>query len=146
MKKIKIRKGTLEEAVLVSGKIPEFDKHLDLADYEKHLDKKHYLILVAEIETELVGFKVGYFENNYFYSWMGGIVPAFRRKSIAASLAKVQEEWVLTKGVNTIRFKTQNKFKNMLLFAIASGFEIIGTVPFEGGEGFKILLEKTLNR
>lgn len=128
----------------ISSKIPEFDQGHDKDEYEKRLKGKKNLVLIAEIEGMVVGFKVGYQETNYFYSWMGAVIPEFRKLGVAKKLAEEQEKWVEDNGIKTIRFKTQNKFKYMLIFAIMNGFRIIGTMPFDGGEGFKILLEKEL--
>lgn len=128
----------------MSTRIPEFEGSYGPAEYARRLKGKKSLMLLAEENEEAVGFKVGYLEGRHFYSWMGGVVPEYRRRKIAGSLAKEQEAWVQEQGISTIRFKTQNTFKAMLLFAIKNGFRIIGTVPFEGGEGFKIVLEKTL--
>jgi GNAT superfamily N-acetyltransferase len=75
---------------------------------------------------------------------MGGVLPEHRRKGIANRLSKNQEDWIIKMEIKKIRFKTQNKFKGMLIFALKNGFSILGTVPFEGVEGFKILLEKKL--
>ena len=71
-------------------------------------------------------------------------IPEFRRGNVASRMADHQETWVRDQGFRAIHFKTQNKFKGMLLFAIKNGFNILRTVKFDGGEGFKILPEKTI--
>ena len=144
MSKIFIRKGTIDEAVSISRGIPEFENVYGEEEYMKRMKNRIGHILIAESGGKAAGFKAGYVEDGYFYSWMGGVVPEFRRMEIARKLAKEQEEWVIAQGINTIRFKTQNKFKGMLIFALKNGFRIIGTEKFAGGEGFKIVLEKEL--
>jgi len=144
LEKSRIIEGTIKIALEVARQIPEFSPSYGKSEYEKRLQNKQSQILIATVDNKPVGFKAGYKEEHYFYSWMGGVIPKYRRKGIAAELAKFQEDWVKEKGLDIIRFKTQNKFKGMLLFAIKNGFSIIGTVPYNGGEGFKIVLEKNI--
>lgn len=144
MKKVRIYKGTIDEAIRVSDKIPEFTPSPGRTEYEKRLAAREHLILIARMDDELAGFKVGYREQDYFYSWLGGVIPGFRNQNVARSLAEAQEEWVARQGISKIRFKTQNKFRAMLIFAIKNGFHIVGTVKFDGDEGFKIILDKTI--
>lgn len=137
-----IREGKINEIFEVHCRIPEFDDRYGLDEFKKRLEGKKKLILLAESNGKLLGYKAGYCEKHYFYSWMGGVIPEYRKQDIATMLAHKQEDWVKKQGLDTIRFKTLNKFKKMLLFSISNGFRIIGTVPYEGEEGFKILLEK----
>jgi len=76
---------------------------------------------------------------------LGGVLPGYRKRGIATKLANHQEELIKELRISKIRFKSQNKFKGMLIFALKNGFSIIGTVPYDHYEGFKILLEKKLN-
>lgn len=142
---IQIKLGNIEEAIELHKQIPEFDIADPEKEYRERLFGKGPIILIAQINQQSIGYKVGYKEDEYFYSWMGGVVPGFRGIGVVAKLASQQEDIVRGLGIFKIRFKTQNKFKSMLIFALKNGFSIIGTVPFNGGEGFKILLEKELN-
>ncbi len=144
MENIKIRQGTIEEALRVSDQIPEFLDGYGKEEYKFRLENKLNLILIAEDGDKAVGFKVGYQTDDYFYSWVGGVVPEYRRSGVAKKLSDFLEQWVKEKGISVVRFKTQNKFKHMLIFALKNGFSIIGTVPFDRDEGFKVLLEKKL--
>jgi len=73
---IKIRIGSLENCADLSFKIPEFNFPYEIKEYKKRCAGKH-LALIAEIDNQPVGFKVGYdrFNNGSFYSWMGGVLP-----------------------------------------------------------------------
>ena len=90
---IHIREGTFHECVDLSSKIPEFNSPYKIDEYKKRCAGK-YLALIAEIDKP-VGFKIGYdrFKNGSFYSWMGGVLPKFRRMGVAYSLANFQEKW-----------------------------------------------------
>lgn len=145
--KIYIRKGSIEEVVQLSRSIPEFDNPHCRDVYEQRLKGKRHLIAVAEIDKELTGFKVGYdkFGNSSFYSWMGGVLPAFRKMGVAAALASFQENYAKEQGFDAVILKTRNRHKNMLLFALKSGFEIIEVETKVPSKENRILLKKKLN-
>ena len=92
-----IKKGSIEDAVSVSNQIPELENPHPKEVYENRMKGKKHLILIAYVEEEMVGFKVGYdkFEDGQnFYTWMGGVLPDFRKKGIADALSKKQETWI----------------------------------------------------
>jgi len=142
---VQIKTGTIEQAITINKQITEFDNVYSEKEYRGRLKGKKPLILIAFVNNKAVGSKLGYVEDDYFYSWLGGVLPEYRNRGIAFKLAHLQEEMVKQMGIPKIRFKSQNKFKGMLIFAIKNGFSIIGTVPYDRDEGFKILLEKKLN-
>ncbi len=81
---IHIREGAFQECVDLSSKIPEFNSPYKIEEYKKRCAGK-YLALIAEIDNQPVGFKIGYdrFYNGSFYSWMGGVLPKFRQLDIS---------------------------------------------------------------
>ncbi|MEB2776996.1 GNAT family N-acetyltransferase [Algoriphagus sp. D3-2-R+10] len=109
--KIVVRQASLEELLSVHECIPEFGGKEELDFYSKRLENRVHLPLVAEIQDELAGFKVGYVSDNpnIFYSWMGGVVPKFRREGVATALAVYQESWARNNGFEKIFFKTRNR-------------------------------------
>lgn len=121
-----IEVSDIEHAVNISQRIPEFIDPPAKAEYERRLSKVPHLILVAFDGTKPIGFKVGYERNGEFYSWLGGVLPSYRRRSIARHLAQTQEAWAREQGYKSVTFKTRNQHKNMLLFALRQGFNIIG--------------------
>jgi ribosomal protein S18 acetylase RimI-like enzyme len=141
-----VRFGTVEEVVALSKQIPEFDNPHQEGEYRKGLDGKKHLILVAYMEGQLVGFKVGYDKENdgSFYSWMGGVLPANRQQHVAQQLASVQEAWAKQNGYHRIRCKTRNRHKAMLMFALRNSFQIIAIEPKETIAEYRILLQKDL--
>jgi len=115
----------------------------DFNDFKTKL-KSHtgIYLLIAKIENQEVGFKLGYEKDNTtFYSWLGGVLPEFRGLGVASDLMVFQQEGCIKKGYKLIQTKTKNKFKEMLLLNIKSGFQIIGFEEVAGGES-KIILEK----
>ena len=104
------------------------------------------MILIADNGVEAVGFKVGYERDSdgSFYSWMGGVLPAWRRKGIAALLADEMDIWAIGKGYTHLRFKTRNSHKGMLIFGLLRGFDIIDIDTHSASKDHRILLEKKL--
>ena len=144
--KIDIRTGSIAEVVALSRQIPEFDTPHGEDEYRKRLTEKRYLILIAYMENQAAGFKVGYEKESdgSFYSWMGAVLPAYREAGVAKALALVQEDWAREQGYAKIRFKTRNRHKTMLLFGIKNGFQIVAIEPRDTIAEYRILLEKNL--
>lgn len=142
-----IREGTIAECIEISKNIPEFSNNIyDESTYHQRLFNTQYLILVAIKEQEMVGFKIGYdrFRDGSFYSWLGGVLPAFRQDSIASKLAIEQEKWAFKMGFQSIVLKTRNLFKNMLIFALKNGFLIENIEIKENIDDNRIILRKNL--
>ena len=142
-----IKKGSIEDAVAISNQIPELENPHGKEIYKTRMNGKKHLILIAYVEEKMVGFKVGYdkFEDGKnFYTWMGGILPDFRKKGIAAALAKKQETWIKQNGFQNVILKTRNKHQGMLIFAIKNNFKIIEIELKKNIEEHRILLKKKL--
>lgn len=124
---ITVEEGTAELAYQTSILIPELKDPYQPQEYINRLKDVDHIILIAKKGSELVGFKVGYkrSEDGSFYSWMGGVLPAFRRLGVANKLAQVQEEWAIAKGYSSIQMKTRFRLKGMQKFAIKRGFHIL---------------------
>jgi len=141
-----IRQGSIAEAVAISLQIPEFVQPYQESIYEARLTGVPHLILIAESQGKGIGFKVGYDrdKDGSFYSWMGGVLPNFRKKNVALRLAEHQETWAREQEFGSIRFKTRNRLKGMQIFALSRGFDIIGLFPAEKLAEYRILMEKQL--
>lgn len=144
MANLQIKVADISTAVAISQRIPEFINPPKRAEYDRRLGKVPHLILVAFDGDLPIGFKVGYERDGGFYSWMGGVVPSYRRRSVALKLALAQEKWAREQGYKFITFKTRNQHKNMLLFALQRGFQIIGFKEKDDVTTNRILLSKVL--
>lgn len=146
MDKITIKQGTIEEVVELSIQIPEFNKPYSCEEYHRRLGGIPHLTAIACIGNKAVGFKVGYERENdgSFYSWMGGILPDFRRRGVASKLADYQEKWARKQGYTKISMKTRNRLKPMLYFALSNGFNITKVDKARSVEENRIHLEKQL--
>jgi GNAT superfamily N-acetyltransferase len=131
----------------LSFKIPEFDQPYNIEEYKKRCDGKH-LALIAKINNQPVGFKIGYdrFNDGSLYSWMGGVLPEFRRKEIAFSLADFQENWALENGFQANILKIRKKHKGMVSFSLNRGYIIAEEIQMEPHEESRIWMEKLLSR
>ena len=144
---IHIREGLFQECVDLSSKIPEFNSPYKIEEYKKRCAGK-YLVLIAEIDNQSVGFKIGYdrFNNGSFYSWMGGVLPKFRRIRVAFSLANFQEKWATKNKFSSILLKTRQKHDGMIAFSLNRGFIITEETQITPVEETRIWMEKLLNR
>lgn len=92
-----------------------------------------FLINVAIHEEKVIGYKIGYeFSKVKFFSWIGGVDNHYRNQGVASNLMREQHNTLKEKGYSIIQ--TKNKWRNMLILNIKSGFDIIGTYTDEKGE------------
>ncbi|MGE3758794.1 MAG: GNAT family N-acetyltransferase, partial [Pseudobdellovibrionaceae bacterium] len=113
--------------------------------YSNFRNHTRFHLAIASIDDKAVGFKLGYeLDNTCFYSWLGAVLPEYRKLGIAKSLMETQHEWCKAQGYRRVQTKTQNRFKEMFILNLKSGFEVIGQhLSDEGGP--KIILEKKLS-
>ncbi|ASV69506.1 GNAT family N-acetyltransferase [Cytobacillus kochii] len=108
------------------------------------LSKSKLLVIIAKDGKKIVGYKIGYtIDSTKFYSWLGGIDANYRKQGIASILMKKQHQYLRNNGFRIVQTKTMNKWRNMLILNIKSGFDIIHTYTNEKGI-HKIILEKNL--
>lgn len=141
-----IRQASPAELLWVHERIPEFLGNVTLEFYTDRLKDRVYLALVAEKDGELLGFKVGYQDDepDTFYSWMGGVRPEFRKYGIADALAEYQENWATEKGFKWIYFKTRNRFPAMISFGFKRGFKIVKVIRKGDVEDYRVVMRKEM--
>ncbi len=142
---ITIRGGNFNECVNLSESIPEFESPYKIEEYQKRCHFNH-LALIAEIHQSKVGFKIGYdrFNDGSFYSWMGGVLPEYRHKNVATSLADFLEKWACNNGYTSIKLKTRSKHQGMITFSLNRGFKIIEPIEKKNNLETRIWMEKKL--
>ena len=120
-----VREGTLEECVAVVQQIDEFSHKESVESLSARLQNKKQLVLVAEEDGQLLGFKIGYqLDEHTFYSWFGGVSPLARNKGVAQSLLDFQEDWVIKKGYSQLKVKSRNQFPAMLRLLLRNNYMI----------------------
>ena len=139
---IRTHVDTKEIAPLIEATMGEFKEQ----EFHRRLSgKKNPMLLLASIDGEVAGFKLGYEdEPGVFYSWLGAVTPRFQRYGLGRELMQRQHEWCLEQGYTKVRTKTMNRFMPMLILNLRSGFEIVNTL--NEGPLFKIVLEKDLSQ
>jgi len=142
---INIYQTSIKEIYPLVLKVPEFVPHYPIEKYYERLNESPHLILRADIGDKAAGFKIGYeIESGIFYSWVGGVLPDFRKQGVAHALANEMEAWLRARAYHTLRMKTHNQFQSMLLFAIGNDFQITDVEKRECITENRILLEKKL--
>lgn len=164
---LEIEIGEIKDALKVDANIPEFSTEIENVDarintaintettstreaqMQTRLAGKTTLILVAKVDGKLAGYKIGYqISGEIFYSWLGAVLPEYRRLGIARALREYQESWAINAGYSEINVKSMNCFPAMLQMLIASGYHIYGYEQSEQGSANsgagKILFRKVL--
>jgi len=139
-----IQENRIDDVVLLLQSLPEFVNPPSAADILGRIGEVPHLVLTAYLDGQLCGCKVGYERDGMFYSWLGGVLPAFRQAGVAAVLADRQEAWAAQQGYRTIWMKTRNRFPAMLLMAVRRGFRITSVLPEEEIAEHRIVLEKSI--
>lgn len=134
----------MDDVVLLLQSLPEFVNPPAAADILGRIARVPHLVLTAYLDGQVCGCKVGYERDGRFYSWLGGVLPAFRQAGVAAALADRQEAWATEQGYRTIWMKTRNRFSAMLLMAVRRGFRITAILPEEEIVEHRIVLEKSI--
>ena len=146
MESYHIHEGKLDDAVMVSANIPEFDDPYEILEFSKRLNSTVHLILTAYDDHNPIAFKIGYqrHPDGSFYSWMGGVLPNYRRKGIGNNLANQQDAWARKNGYNSIKMQTRKKHKTMLALAISRGFQITRIIGKISDSNTRIWMNKPL--
>ena len=93
----------------------------------RFLGRYNPLLLMATLDNMPVGFFLGFeLKPGTFFAWLYGVLPEFRRKSIASQLMDAVHTWVGQHEYESIRFECQNLHRPMLHMAISRGYDIIG--------------------
>lgn len=88
-------------------------------------EQKNICLVLASLEGDVVGFKLGYEQDQKtFYSWLGGVLPQRRGFGFAHQMMLQQHEWCRKQGYKEVRTKTRNQFKDMLILNLKHNFFI----------------------
>lgn len=117
----------IEIVVRLLNQLPEFDTLFYKRKLLQRIGNKPALYLVAYIDEKPVGCKIGY--NRYFdgsfYSWLGGVLPEYRKRGVAQALMDRLVKLVQDQFYSSIRVKTRNRHVGMLRLLIKNNFTII---------------------
>lgn len=142
---MKVRQASVAEAAVVLARIDEFAEPADEMALQTRLRGKQPLILVAELDEQLVGVKIGYrLSETCFYSWLGGVAPEGRCGGVAQALLETQEAWAVEHGFQELRVKSRNRFPAMLRLLLRNGYLIEHMEKKDGLEDYRLHFVKTL--
>ncbi|QHA87083.1 GNAT family N-acetyltransferase [Serratia rhizosphaerae] len=137
------RPATLAQIRQLYQHIPEFAAAHRLQDLQLRIGNAVHHALIAELDGQPVGFKLGYqTDDDTFYSWLGGVLPAFRRRGVAGQLLEEQERWARTQGFSRLTVKTRNQFRGMLMLLVSRHYQIIALEKKGEVADYRLLLEK----
>ena len=126
---IEVREVPLEEAFGVHKKIPEFNPNPPntLKEFQDKIENHNSLVLVGYVNNNPVGYCIGYdkFKDGSFYSWMGGVIPEYRKLGVYLALRHFQETWAKGQGYKSIKIKTWNRRFEMRIVLAKLGYNII---------------------
>jgi len=122
---VTVEHGTIDDVLCVDAQIPEFDGRTTQQIIVERLIDTPSLILIAKVDAKPIGYKIGYaLSKTVFYSWLGGVIPAYRKQGVATKLREQQESWALNAGYLELSVKSMNRYPAMLQLLIASGYQI----------------------
>ncbi len=98
-------------------------------------------LILAEVENEPIGFKLGYpISSKLYYSWLGGVVPASRRQGLGAAMSQAQHQWAAELGFQFVETRTRAENAAMIIVNLKQGFRICG---FERNtEGADVIIQR----
>ena len=112
---------------------------------EEAQNKNNLLSLVAFDGEKPVACKVGYeLHPGVFYSWLGGVIPDYRRQGLARKLMQEQHRLLKEMDYKVVRTNGRNHLNQMIILNLQEGFQIIGTSFKSDEKRLSIQMEKAL--
>ncbi len=140
-----IRNGTVEEAVTLARRMPDFSNPYNLNSADTPPPKLDH-ILIAEKDGVPVGFRAGYRHSpDTFAVWLAGVLPEFRRKGIGGELYRRQKEWLKSQGYRFLRTHVRNSNRVMLRILVDNGYQVVDVVRYDDVKRNKIVFIKNLS-
>jgi ribosomal protein S18 acetylase RimI-like enzyme len=98
-------------------------------------DRQDVISLIAHLEGNPIGYKVGYRDRpGTYYSYSGGVLKDYRGQGIAKRLQDYQHAMIKSRGYTSVFFNSFNKFRNMMFFGLSTGFVPVGMEHRAEGE------------
>ena len=109
-------------------------------------DRGDLLILLAEVDGQPVGFKMGYRQNRLvYYSAKGGVLAPWRNRGIAVALMDQMLDYARASGYRRFAYDTfPNKHPGMAVLGLKRGFRITEADFNRTYEDFRIRFETSL--
>lgn len=141
---MKIRNGSVEEAVELAKRMPDFSNPYNLNSPDAVLPKLDH-VLIAEQDGVPVGFRAGSrFSPDTFAVWLAGVLPEYRKQGVGGALYRCQKEWLKSQGYRFIRTHARNSNRVMLKILIDNGYQVVDVVSYGDVPRNKIVFVKNL--
>jgi GNAT superfamily N-acetyltransferase len=100
----------------------------DLDSFRRRFQGRYNILqMAARVGDQPVGFFLGFeLKPTVFFAWFYGVLPDWRRQSIASQLMEAVHSWARQSDYEAIRMECHNQHRPMLHLAIASGYDIVG--------------------
>ncbi len=109
-------------------------------------DRSDLMILLAWMDEEPVGFKIGYRENRFtFYSAKGGVLATHRRRGVARALLHEMMARARRRGYARFAFDTfPNMHPGMTILGLLEGFRVMKADYNPAYRDYRLRFEKKL--
>jgi len=109
-------------------------------------DRAHLTLLLATVEDQPVGYKVGYGESiTTFYSAKGGVLDGWRRLGVARALLARMEDEARRLGYSRFAFDTfPNKHPGMTVMGLTAGFTVTAAGYNAAYRDYRLRFERRL--
>lgn len=110
-------------------------------------EREDLMMLIAFVEGEAVGFKIGYRENRFvYYSAKGGVLPEYRRHGVARKMLYDMMRRARSRGYVRFAFDTfPNRGPGMAVMGLQEGFRVAKADFNKTYKDWRIRLEKQLD-
>ena len=110
------------------------------------LDRTNLTFLLALLDGQAIGFKVGYGETaSTFYSAKGGVLEDFRRKGVARALLDALTDEARAMGYRRFAYDTfPNKHPGMTVMGLAEGFRVTAAGYNAAYRDYRVRFEKKI--
>lgn len=109
-------------------------------------DREDLMILLAVVDEEPVGFKIGYRENRFvYYSAKGGVLPEYRRQGLARKLLYEMMSRARARGYIRFAYDTfPNRHAGMTILGLHEGFRVVKADFNKTYKDWRLRLEKRM--
>ncbi len=109
-------------------------------------DREDLMILLAWVEDQAVGFKIGYRQNRFlFYSAKGGVLRAYRRNGLGRQMLSYMMDEARARGYVRFTYDTfPNRNRGMTVLGLNEGFRVVKADFNKTYNDWRLRLEKRL--
>lgn len=94
--------------------------------YRTRISDRWVTNFVAEMDSKLIAFVVGYGEESgSFYIYLFGVEPNYRNQGVGQGLLRHVERWAQKSEYNGMAVQSRNKFPDMLRLLIRNEYKIV---------------------